>query len=116
MPQIDLPDYGKLEVFLMREYGVACERQALPTDIFKMKQCPDNLPTHAPPGEVDVAKPILVASDYFILDGNHHWLGAKERGKEYCNSVLIRATFDESCAMIEHFSNVHHEDDKGGLI
>lgn len=72
MPQVDLADYAELFAFL-NDRGVLISFQHFPAKLFKLAQCVNELRASRNPAQY--RKPLLVALDMTILDGNHRWAG-----------------------------------------
>lgn len=109
MPQVDLKDLDSLFNWLWSEKRIASYRRYLPTEMLKHKQCPD----HFDPvkGKELETKPLLVASDCFILDGNHRHCGAQAEKLAVCDCYQLTVPFDEAVQAILHYAKAYHYGD-----
>lgn len=109
MPQVDMIDLSALLVFLNEQYGIHTERRTIPTDLLRHKQCPD----HFDPvqGKELETKPLLVASDCFILDGNHRHCGARAAKLSVCDCYQLTVPFDQAVQAILHYAKAYHYGD-----
>lgn len=100
MPQVDEKDLLPLVVFLA-EHSVSVSAKTMAVDelVFHQPVYAERIP---PPRSADMHKPLLVAADGYILDGNHRAAGHKRDGTSPVVFKLSLA-FHEAIAMLFKF-------------
>lgn len=100
MPQVDEKDLLQLVIFLA-EHSVSTEAKVMPVDrlVFHQRVYPNRIP---PPASADMHKPLLVAADGYILDGNHR---AAAHRRDGTSPVVFKLglPFHEAIALLFKF-------------
>lgn len=83
MPQVKTADYDELIVFLKKK-GISLTAKSVKANTLKATQSNFNkdkiVSAAANYHTLHQAKPIIVSSDNYIIDGHHRWLGAYNVG------------------------------------
>lgn len=114
MPQIEEEDYPVLFPWLSQR-GIIAEKRCVPCGELHNHQriAIDPVRAAAIP-EAVLDKPIIAASDFFIVDGNHRWWVRKERGKLFVSAYMLSVPFGNALVNIAQFGRIHHEDGLNG--
>lgn len=105
MPQIDEKDLLQLLVFLA-EHSVQVTDKLMSTTelVFHQPVFAERMP---PPRSADMRKPLLVAADGYILDGNHRAAGHRRDGT---SPVVFQLSlpFTEALELLFKFPATYH--------
>lgn len=104
MPQIDLADMDGLLDYL-RSHGVDSREATLPIGLLTMKQCVGD--TRPARNQLLKQKPLLIASDYSVLDGNGRYLMWKKEGQTKVPCIYLSKPFMFSALAILAFPKAY---------
>jgi len=111
MPQVDEADLPGLVEFL-RERGIkvwteACINPRLVRGVQKVNR----KKVHALPLDVSLNKPVLVARDRKIIDGNHRWMKLVHRKMPCMKTHVVDLPFDEAIKNVFEYPKTYYYDD-----
>lgn len=104
MPQVDTAHLPQLLAFMHRK-GVKVETLQLPPEMLIVRQCMSEVRPATNPALV--CKPLLVAQDFSILDGDHRWAMHMQRKSPTCPCYLIGLPFPAAVETILQFPEAY---------
>lgn len=105
MPQIDERDLGEL-IHWLDERGVPALPGTISPKLLHGHQAVDMTKAIAMPDEV-LEKRVLIATDLYILDGNHRWAGHYQRHDPEMPIITIEQPFDEAVELLFNFPKTY---------
>lgn len=91
MPQLDLAQYDYFVQFCANN-GVDVIRKPVVTQHLNSMQCWGPWRNHIVKPDT-ARKPVLVSSDFYILDGNTRWASALLKGKPELDGIIVDLRF-----------------------
>jgi hypothetical protein len=104
MPQVDEIDYPALLAYL-ESNSIAYRHCTVEANSLRVHQQPDQFDGHNFPAAL-LAKPCLVASDWFILDGHHRALAHAAEGTP-CPVIWLSAPFAQAIILLFGFAHTY---------
>lgn len=104
MPQVDEKDYPDLMKFLKGQNVNVTNCVAAPKEFHAHQRINFDMAI-----QMDIAvlnKPVLTSLDYYILDGNHRWMGHVVRETQM-NVIKIGLLFDAAISMLFKFPKTY---------
>lgn len=104
MPQVDAAHIPGLLSFLYRK-GVKIDTLALPPESLIVRQCMKEIRPATNP--LLVCKPLLIAQDFSILDGDHRWAMHMQRKSPTCPCLRIGLSFPTAVETILQYPEAY---------
>jgi hypothetical protein len=103
MPQVDESAFDELFAFLS-EHGITVSRTMAELDTIRPHQKVDHKRIHGLLSRSPLmAKPILVSSDGFIIDGHHRFEAHRQNGDSSLPVIRLSATFKDALPILFAF-------------